>query len=456
VIPIYARAYGLASLARLSLPDAMQTSWLPVALLHLLGAMMLLFNGCMAGWLLCLVATGSGILWLGDQLTQSAYLFFCALAALACSMAARRGRPGFLRDGLPLAVRVISIAVYACAAVHKLNRGFVDPTVSCANGGLQLLIRRGRLAEYGDTIGAALAFDSAAWPILYIGIELGVVVLLLCRPAWGVLWAAAMHLPLTIIFAPSFALVMASGWVCFFSEAEHQALAVSLRRRWLAISLFAGTGWVASQLLFFSGRWDTDPDWRIKEALVWLLLAWLVVALFRPRDSHGQSLFSGRGVWREPTPLPERWWAAVMGVLVVFNGITPYLGLQLHRTGAMLSNLRIDTGCQNSLLFPDALRVSDPYVRIDTIRFAAGRATSTSAAYITSRLWSVAGLHRARTRWCGKHPEPIALGGSHAGQSFAIDHFCAPEGWPWGEVRLQHMRRFQRNLRRKCAQRCIH
>jgi len=144
----------------------------------------------------------------------------------------------------------------------------------------------------------------------------------------------------------------------------------------------------------------------------------------------------------------------VMGLLVVANGLTPYLGLQFHHTGAMLSNLRIDASCHNSLLFPVGLQVSDPYVRIESIGLAPGPTTADSVAYIQSRLFSVRALYRARRRWCGKQTAALPVTASHAGRRVEIQNLCAEQGWPFG-LPLQ-MRRFQATLPRTCHQRCIH
>ncbi len=452
--PIYARAYGLATLARLSLPDAMEGRWLLVALVHLAGASMLLFNGCILGWLLCLIGALSGVLWLGDVLTQSAYLVLCALSALGCAMAQWRGRDGFLRDGLPVAIRVVTVGFYAWAVIHKLNRDFLDSGTSCANGGLERLVSSSRFVEFSQWFGATLATDARAWPIVYVAIELGVVALLLRRPAWGVLCAAMMHVPLTIIFAPSFALVMASGWVCFFRIAELEALGRSFRHWWRWILLVAGGAWCVSQRLFFVGRWSTDPDWCIKEGLVWILVVWLGLTIVRRADAQHEGDFRGPGVWLDRAARPEKCWALVMGLLVVANGLTPYLGLQFHHTGAMLSNLRIDAACHNSLIFPLGLQVRDPYVRIESIGLAPGPTTADSVAYIQSRLFSMRALYRARRRWCAKQTEALVVTVTHGGRRVEVPNLCAEQGWPFG-LPLP-MRRFQATLPRTCHQRCIH
>ena len=438
----YARAYALATALRLTLPDAMQASWLAPVSLHWLGVLLLLANGCLAGWIACAVGALLPILLLQDQLTQSGYLLACALAACACFVGDRKGDR--LDAALPVAVRFVTLAVYGLAALHKLNRDFFDPAFSCANGGLRVLARS---AEWIPSAVHDLA-AAPGWPLLFVTVEMGLVLLLLVRPAIGVTAACAVHVPLTMIFAPGFAFTMMSGWVCFFRQSELRALARTLRRRAPTILLGGANPAVGGRLLLFPGRWQSDPDWCIKEALLWLVLAWLLETV-TTRWRGG--LFVGRGVWLEGGP---RGIAATVVTLFVLNGLTPYLGLQFHRTGAMLSNLRIDAGCHNSLLFPESLRGHDPYVRVEHIEFAAGRAEPNVSALVGARLWSPEALYRARQRWCARHPEALPVLLRFHDEELEVGNLCVE--WPLDRPWLGGMRRFQSNLTRACPQRCVH
>lgn len=444
---VYCRAYALACAVRLSLPDALQEEWLLPGLVYWLGIGLLAFNGCVAGWLLCAIGAAVPIFTLSDQLTQSAYLLWCAVAALACWVGGAAGRVERLDLGLATAVRLGTMLVYASASLHKLNVDFFDPAMSCANGGLALLLEQANAAE----LASWLNIESPWWPRLFVVFELGVVLLMWLRPAVGVLAAAALHLPLTIIFAPSFVFTMMSGWVCFFSAEQLRLLWRRWRRRWRQIVVVGLALFGISRVLFFSNRWNTDPDWCLKEAILWLLFVGLFDAITMTRTNNR---WGGRGVWTRRAPISRR--LTVLVLLFVANSLTPYVGIQFHHTGAMLSNLRIDAGCYNSLLFPESARLFDPYVRIDSIGFKAHRATAGSAAHVTARLWSVSALWRARQRWCRVHTEALPMAGMHDGRSFTVTDFCGETGWVFGEPRMSGMRRFQTNLMRKCPQRCIH
>ncbi len=433
---VYARGYAVASALRLTLPDAMEPSWLGPAALHWLGVVLLSINGCFAGWVACAMGLLLPILLLQDQLTQSGYLLACALAACG-AFAMRDGMRSLLG-----AVRVLTLSVYAVAALHKLNHDFFDPAVSCANAGLGVL---------ADGVGwlpapVTASFDARLWPILFVACELGLPLLLWRRPALGVTLACLFHIPLTMIFAPGFAFTMMSGWLTLFSRDELRALWRTLRRRRWHILIAGGVPGLCIQLTTFAGRWSSDPDWRIKEIVLWLALA-LMVEVVTTRFSGG--LFRGRGAWddagRRSLPL-------LAAALFWLNALTPYLGLQFHRSGAMLSNLRIDAGCHNHLFIPVWV---DPYVRLDDVQFAPGRAAPGVAERARARLWGPEALYRARQEWCAIHDEPLPATLVVRGERIVVEDMCR-DPWPLGEPPLAGMRRFQRNLLRPCKQRCIH
>jgi hypothetical protein len=232
----YCRAFALASAARLTLPDALSDGFLLPAALHWLGALLLAVNGAILGWLLAALGTALPLLLLEDQLSQSLYLCLCAWAALFCFIGSGAGRARRLSEQLPLGVRVFTLLVYLFAAVHKTNSGYLDPDFGCANEGLRVLFDNARF-QLPETVRPWL--DSRAWPIVHLVTEALIPVLLLWRPLPGVLLGVVMHAPLTVIFAPSFAFTMMSGWVCFFTSAELQRFAEMVRARAIAI---LGTG----------------------------------------------------------------------------------------------------------------------------------------------------------------------------------------------------------------------
>ncbi|HHH28607.1 MAG TPA: hypothetical protein ENK57_09715 [Polyangiaceae bacterium] len=442
---VYARAYAVATILRLTLPDAMQTSWLPATVTQSVGALVLAATGGLLGWVLCASGGLGAIAFLEDQLTQSAYLLACALAAIGCFLGPASGRGDRMGRGLPQTVRVLTVLVYLLAGFHKLNADFLNPAVSCANAGLRALATHGQRSP----LLPEMVLSWPHWPKLFLAAELGLPWLVLWRPRPAVVALAAFHLPLTIIFAPSFAITMMTGWICLLGERGITAVASTLRKKWPTIVGVGLIPAIASTWTFFPARTASDPDWRVKEALLWCVFVALVAAWWQHRD-----VFADRDPWRGPNP--ARSVTGIFALAFCLHGLTPYLGLGFHRTGAMLSNLRIDRGCENHLLIPASIRLADPYIVIEEIRFAPERAVPGFEEDVETRLWSMAALWRARAHWCAKHPEPLPIAATHGGRRYDIANLCAPDGWPWSEPLLPHHRRFQVNLTARCPEACIH
>lgn len=432
----FARAWALSALAHLTLPDALQWSWLVPDLFLGAGALGLAVRPQMppAAWgIACWSAAVVGLAWPllleGDQLTQSGYMLAGALAAIAC------GRPDDDR-ALALAIRVLTTLVYGAAFFHKINADFFDPAVSCATGGMHVLAANWSLPL------APAALDSV-WPALFLGTEGLLVALFIARPRWAIALALVMHIPLTIIFAPSFGWVMASGWVCFLREAELQRIAHVWRRRWRAILALGLTLGFASAALYFRDHWVPYPLWQIKELGLWVLLV-----------AYGFSLRGGadRGAWSEAGPRGPRAVAWALCALFCFNALTPYLGIQFHHAGAMLSNLRVDRGCWNHLLIPEAIRVREPYVRVDDVDIGGAIAgPGELTEHLRVRLWHPADLRAATQRYCDAGAGPLRLGGRFGEIAWTTRDACVALPIPSQRAGL-----FQTNLERECPQRCLH
>ena len=438
---VWARAWALGALAHLTLPDALQLSWLVPDLLLLTGALVLLVRPpappsrlFVAAWLAAAVGLAWPLLALGDQLTQSGYLLGGALAAL---LTLRRGDD---RD-LAAAIRLLTLLVYAVAAFHKLNHDFLDPSVSCATGGMRLLAANWSLPLDPPAL-------RALWPPLFLGVELGLVALFLARPAIGAGLGVAMHIPLTIIFAPSFAWVMIPGWVAFFRDADLRHLGALLRRRWRPVLLLGGALGILSAALYFRDHWIAYPLWQLKELVLWPFAVFVALALAR----RPPGVLRGRLAWTEPGG-PRRPFAWLLAALFLANAATPYLGLQFHHAGAMLSNLRVDAGCWNHLLVPEAVRLREPYVRLDEVRVGgAVRGPRALEAWAEERLWHPASAREAIGEWCARGAAPLALRLRHGDLDVRLEDACA-EPLPLPE---QPPGLFKTNLLRACPQRCIH
>lgn len=440
---VYARVYALATVNRLTLPDATADDWLPAALVHLAGAALVAFNGCFAGWVLCAAGAAAPLLFLRDQLTQSVFLLGSALGALACWVGPAEGRRNRMDPGLFFVVRVLTVGVYGMAALHKVNRDFFTPEVSCANGGLGVLA-----VEWGAPLVERVAAHPL-WPLLFVAAEAAVALLFVLRPGVAVAAAMVLHLPLTIIFAPAFAFTMMTGWVAFFREDELKHFGATVRRHWASIAVIGGGPAALSLSRHSAERWSVDPDWCAKEGILWMIAAAIAVAWVVPRP---QGVFAWWSAWRErPGPHARRVGAA-LGLVWVVNALTPYTGLQLHHTAAMLSNLRIDAGCWNSLLFPESVRIHEPYVRIESV--ALGDPAVEQEA--RDRLWTLETLQRARRRWCRGRTTPVELRATWRRGEVAVGDLCDAAAWPFPQPLLPGFRPHQVNLTRACPQPCVH
>jgi len=432
----FARAWAVAALFHLTLPDVRYLEWLAPDLLLGASALGLLWRPVAPprrlGWMLWTMGV-VGLLWplffLGDQLTQSVHLSVMAMATLLCAR-------GSEDRAHARTIRWATLAVYGVAAFHKLNRDFLDGTVSCAAGGVKLLGENWSFA-FGPS-----ALDPA-WPYAFLACELGLVLLFRLRPRWAIPIALTMHVPLTIVFAPAFAWVMVVGYPCFFTNEELERLTRRLATRWRWVVAIGVPLASLDAILYFRGHWVSYPAWQLSEAGVWLLWAAAWVALGPWSDVSAEG-------WREKLSLP--WPGRLLIAAFLLNATTPYLGLQFHHTAAMLSNLRIDRGCWNHLIVPEAVRLRDPYVRVDGAEPAEG-ATGRSEliGHLRERLWPPHALHEAIEEACRHGAAPFPLEGRYLGEPFRTEDACASLPIPAGHPGI-----FQTNLDRHCPQRCIH
>ena len=118
----------------------------------------------------------------------------------------------------------------------------------------------------------------------------------------------------------------------------------------------------------------------------------------------------------------------------------------------MLSNVRIDEGCWNHLIVPEAVRLRDPYVRIERAEPAeSARGRAELVSHLRDRLWPPHALREAVRDACRHGAAPLVLEGRYGEQTFETANACEELPVPEGHPGL-----FQTNLERECPQRCIH
>ncbi len=419
----WARVFALGSLLHVTLPDFQQSGWFAPGVLECVGALWLLFRPSPLAFGACAVSTLWTLLVLRDVLTQSALLtVFAGIGVAGCL-----GWRGALHGA-----RLVTAGTYGLAAFHKLNTAFFDPTFSCANHAWAQVVERTPAL-------ALLPVHPDALPFMALGIEL-----LLAAAIWrGSRWmwplGLLFHLPLTVTLAPAFAGVMFIGYAAAVSARDWVRLRRFARRRWPSM-LVAGLALGALDVILLGGPLDLVSTLKVVGAGA--LLLWTASLLPLP---PGPRPIAGRAA---------RW----LGIAWLAHGLTPYVGVQYQHTAAMLSNLRIDAGCHNSLVVPEALVGVDPYVRIDHASIGDG-ARPERARRIERTLWNIAALHTMRRNWCIPELRPIHYRGTWRGRPFEIADLCADDWldalpgaarWPAG------FQRFQKNLARECPAACVH
>ncbi len=435
---VYCRAFALGSLAHLSLPDAHERAWWPANAIYLAGILWLTINGHVFGWALAAIGLSWPLLALEDQLTQSLYLLLCAICGVLMHFGPRDQLAQRRERGLLAFVRYATVTVYAMAAVHKLNAGFFDASVSCAAAGAEVLARNWAMPILASRELIAL------YPAIFVAVEIAIAALLVWRPLLGVGLAAAAHIPLAIVFDPAYPFVMASGWICCFTERDLVFTWRTLRDRWpLVVAIGGGLG-AASFALYMLGHDVVYPLWQLEEIALWCIVVLVLVLLW---DARGRLALRTLGAWRDE--IAAKPIAVGLAALFVLKTLTPYTGLWFHHSAAMLSNLRTDRGCWNHFLFPEAMRVRDPYVRLSRVEL--DPADPELASSFERRLFSPQALRRAAADVCASHAAQAEL--DYDGRVEHVD-LCDVGVLP--TVTLPGVRRYQENLEGQCPQACIH
>lgn len=272
-------------------------------------------------------------------------------------------------------LRLEILALYFWVVIHKLNWDYLNPDVSC---GWALYL--GVIDFMDSRFGIAMpTYPWLAWPgIIGALLAEAVIPLLLAfqktRKA-GLLLGILFHLMLSFhanVFIASFSLMLYSIYILFLPSSAWAGIADGWKRslvgRWFAAGGWRMTGVIVFAMLVYSGVIavitalngpigkkqiiDTLHLYSGQVVFItWLCLAGLCLFVFL-RWCRSAWSNTDRGWARVPVPL-----LYALPLLVLVNGVSPYIGLKTHHAFAMFSNLRTEARQTNHLFIPVSLRV---------------------------------------------------------------------------------------------------
>lgn len=264
-----------------------------------------------------------------------------------------------LFDAFAPVARAGLIILYFFAVFHKLNWGFLDPKYSMAARLIEETAGKVPIIPVND----ALRYF-AIWSTLILETAIAVMLCLRRTRNAGILLALLFHLFLTqnpsrLGFSSFTAMLFALFFL--FAPRDFPARLSDLLRR-----LYAGwtggqrgrmIGMAALVVLAFGAACllmaaAAGPR---RVILVWMaawggLLAVVFIAVMRlyPTPQEGfAALFRPRWSWQWLAPL-----------LLLFNGMNPYLGLKTASAFNMFTNLRTEGGQTNHLFMPQGLKLA--------------------------------------------------------------------------------------------------
>lgn len=292
------------------------------------------------------------------------------LAALVLFLLQQGGRntlAGTLDRSVAPAMRAGVIVLYGFAVLHKLNTDYLDPKVSCAPqemGSLTLLAHMIPRTPWLDhlTIHASLLIEATIGVLLLVR---------RCRIP-GIALGVAFHSMLALdgnLYVGSFTALMFALFALFLPAQRIDQLS-DLASRWprLTRSLRITPMAVAAVFLLAMSLWTWAMPDRVPEdpshaahtfvrPVVRIIIAqYALTVLFcffymlltdrTPTDESGLFRMPYRG-------------AMLVPVLLVFNGLCPYLGLKTQTAFSMFSNLRTEMRQTNHLFMPVSFRLAD-------------------------------------------------------------------------------------------------
>lgn len=252
--------------------------------------------------------------------------------------------------------RIVIVTTLVFAALHKLNSDFFGPG-SCA-------ALANRLHAWWT-----LPFEvPTAGPAAVITLELLAAIALLSYPRVGILLVIYVMAGLGHIGPTAFASTCVVMSLAFLDRGDVVVARGLFARRW---GVFLAANVLVIAVSFSSYRAHLPwLKYGLLEALLVTITCMVLgigVARLRDRSTLRRRLLPAAIRWsRRPTTLMPGL-SSWLALILIVNGMTPYLGVKYRFSVAMLSNLRVDQQRWNSYVVPQwvRLRRHTPQVEVD-------------------------------------------------------------------------------------------
>ncbi len=279
-----------------------------------------------------LVVAGHFLLDIDDKANHSNFAAILAVIILIGLMSDNR-RSANSWPWMRLTISWTLIGLYLVAALHKVNRAFFDPEVSCS------LLMLDKLASRGG-----VDANPSGWAWLSVGLvataawEVGApTALIRAKYRWaGITVAAAAHAALASIALHDFSAIAVACLALFLAPGSwvgRERLLVKVRLVYFGLGATA----IASSLVFGRVRYSLE---LAGASLVVLAAVGVGYLALRNRNDKG-------------TPLAVEAKSLVGLALVVAFALLPYIGLRTGGVFNMFSNVRTELGESNHYLIPD-------------------------------------------------------------------------------------------------------
>ena len=267
--------------------------------------------------------------------------------------------------------RVQIILLYLIAALHKMNHDFFNLEWSAVTWILIDVRERFPVPESPVFVYAMI--------IIAMLFEIGIPILFMFKRTRlaGILAGLLFHVPLalhSLVIVASFTMFLMP---CFFLFAPNtlvrtgERIDVGLKRfagfgsglfRIMSLLLVIAVVWPALGRMGFDLPLPRGVVFFCTLGLIGIISLWFLVAIGTAWFGHLRRLEPSRGFLR---PAPLLW---LVPIILVVNGLLPYLGSKTELTFSMYSNLRVEGGLNNHLFMPGSLKVFDDQDDLVTIR----------------------------------------------------------------------------------------